>query len=93
MSTFVTLFKFIPPNKGGGPDRFKRFTGLIEAEGGKLLSFYGLMGEYDVMIVCEYPAIRNAMKAAAAIGNLINAQPRTMAALERDECLKLLSEL
>jgi uncharacterized protein with GYD domain len=93
VATFITLYKFTGPIKGGGPERFKKFNGIVESEGGKILQFYGLMGEHDVITICDYPSIRAAMKAAAAIGNLIGAQTRTMPALEKDEFLKLLTEL
>ena len=93
MAAYVTLYKFTGPIKGGGPERFERFNGLVEAEGGRMLSFYGLQGAYDVITICDYPSTRAAMKAAAAIGNLISAQTHTMAALEQDDFLQLLSEL
>jgi uncharacterized protein with GYD domain len=93
MATYLTLYKFSGAVKGGGPERFKKFTASVEAEGGKILRFHGLMGEYDVMTLCEYPSNRAAIKAAAAIGNLIGARPTTMPALEQDEFLQLLVEL
>lgn len=93
MATFVTLYKFTGAVKGGGPERFKDFTALVEAEGGKILRFHGLLGPYDVITVCEFPGTRAAMKAAAAVGNLISARPLTLPALEQDDFLKLLTEL
>ena len=93
MATFITLYKFTGAIKGGGPERFKKFNGLVEAEGGKILHFYGLMGDKDVITICDYPSVRAAMKAAASIGNLIGARTQTYPALEQDEFLQLLSEL
>lgn len=93
MATFVTLYKFTGAIKGGGPERFKKFTACVEAEGGKILKFYGLMGDYDVITLCDYPSMRAAMKGAAAIGNLISARTTTMPALEQDDFLQLLAEL
>ncbi len=93
MTAYVTLYKFTGSIKGGGPERFKKFNALVEAEGGKMLTFYGLQGAYDVITICDYPTMRAAMKASAAIGNLISAQPHTMGALEKDDFLQLLTEL
>jgi uncharacterized protein with GYD domain len=93
MAAYVTLYKFTGPIKGGGPERFKKFNALVEQEGGKMLTFYGLQGAYDVITICDYPSTRAAVKAAAAIGNLISAQTHTMAAIDRDDFLQLLTEL
>jgi len=93
MPRFLTLYRFQRPVKGGGPERFKRFRALIEQAGGQMLAFHGLMGPYDVMVLAEYPSIRQATKGAAAVGNLITAESTTMPALEQDEFLQLLKEL
>ena len=93
MATFVTLYKFNGPVKGGGPERFKKFNEIVEEQGGKIERFHGLMGPWDVITLCRYPDTRAAMKGAARIGNLINAQTLTMAALEKEDFLRLLTEV
>ncbi len=93
MATFITLYRFNGPIKGGGPERFKKFNGIVEEVGGKMLRFHGLMGPYDVFTACDFPDTRTAMKASARIGNLINAQTLTMPALEQEDFLQLLSEV
>ncbi len=93
MARFLTLYKFSGPIKGGGPERFKKFTGIIEQEGGKLVLFGGLMGAYDVMTVTEYPSTRAAMKGTARIANLITAQTTTFPILDEPEFLSLLKEV
>jgi uncharacterized protein with GYD domain len=93
MGTYITLFKYRGAIEGGGPERFAQSKAIVEAENGKIISVYGLLGEYDILAVAEYPDTRAAMKASAKIGNLINAQSQTMAAVERDVFLQLLTEL
>ena len=93
MASYLTLYKFNGSVKGGGPERFEKFKGLVEAEGGTMLRFHGLLGEFDVMTLCDFPSNRAALKAAAAVGNLINARPRTLPALEEADFLQLLTEL
>ena len=93
MATFVTLYRFTGAVKGGGPERFQKFKALYEAEGGNLTTFHGLMGNYDVLTIAQFPAVRNAMKAAAAVANMISARCTTLPALEQDDFLQLLKEL
>jgi uncharacterized protein with GYD domain len=77
----------------GGPERFERVKQIVAEEKGEILQVYGLLGAYDILSVCEFPDNRAAMKAIARIGNLISAKTNTMAATERDDFLKLLTEL
>ena len=93
MPTYVTLYNYTGPIKGGGPERFEKVKQFVAEEKGEILSVYGLLGTYDILSVAEFPDNRAAMKAAARVGNLINAKTNTMAAIERDDFLKLVSEL
>jgi len=93
MPTYVTLYNYTGPIKGGGPERFEKIKQIAAEEKGETLHVYGLLGAYDVLSVSEFPDNRAAMKAIAKIGNLISAKTSTMAALERDDFLKLLTEL
>jgi len=60
---------------------------------GEILHVYGLLGPYDIVAVTKFPDNTAAMKAAARVGNLINAKTLTMPAVERDDFLKLISEM
>jgi uncharacterized protein with GYD domain len=93
MPTYVTLYSYTGSIKGGGPERFEKVKQVAAEEKGKILSVYGLLGAYDILAVAEFPDNRAAMKAAARVGNLISAKTNTMAAIERDDFLKLISEL
>jgi len=93
MQTFLSLYRFQRPVKGGGPARFEVFKQLMQKEGGKLLAFHGLLGPYDVMVLAQYPSARAAAKGASAVGNLIRAECTTMPALEEGDFLTLLAEL
>jgi len=93
MPTYVTLYNYTGPIKGGGPQRFEKIKQIVTEEKGEILQVYGLLGAYDILSVSEFPDNRAAMKAAARVGNLISAQTNTMAAVERDDFLKLLTEL
>jgi uncharacterized protein with GYD domain len=93
MPTYITLYNYTGSIKGGGPERFERVKQIVAEEKGEILQVYGLLGAYDILSVCEFPNNRAAMKAIARVGNLISAKTNTMAATERDDFLKLLTEL
>ena len=93
MPKYVTLYNYTGSIEGGGPERFENLKKIVAEEKGEILQVYGLLGAYDVLSVSEFPDNRAAMKAAARVGNLINAKTNTMAAVERDDFLKLLSEV
>jgi uncharacterized protein with GYD domain len=93
MPTYVTLYNYTRPVKGGGPERFEKVKQIVAEEEGEILQVYGLLGAYDLLSISEFPDNRAAMKAAARVSNLISAQTNTMAAVERDDFLKLLTEL
>ncbi len=93
MPTYVTLYNYTGPIQGGGPERFEKVKQVVAEEKGEILHVYGLLGAYDILSVSEFPDNRAAMKAAARVGALISAKTNTMPAVERDDFLKLLSEL
>jgi uncharacterized protein with GYD domain len=93
MPVYITMYKYTGSIEGGGPERFKKAQQIVADENGEILHVYGLLGAYDIMSVAKFPNNRCAMKAAAKIGNMISAQTHTMAALEQDDFLQLLTEL
>jgi len=93
MPTYITLYNYTGSIKGGGPERFEKVKQIVAEEKGEILHVFGLLGAYDILSVSEFPDNRAAMKAIAKIGNLISAKTSTMAAIERDDFLKLLTEL
>ena len=93
MPAYVTLYNYRGPVEGAGPERFKRVTEIVAEENGEILQVYGLLGPYDAVSISEFPDNRAALKAAAKVGNLINAQTLTMAAVDQADFLQLMSEV
>jgi len=93
MQIYVTLYTYTGPVKGRGPARFEKVSQIVSDEQGKILYIYGLLGAYDAMSVAEFPDNRSAMRAAVRVGNLINAQTNTLAAVEGEDFLQILSEV
>ena len=93
MPKYITLFTYTGAIEGGGPQRFKQAQQIVADVGGEIVHVFGVLGPYDIVGLVECPDNQAAMKAAAAIGNLIGAKTVTMPAVERDDFLQLLSEL
>ena len=93
MPTYVTLYNYRGSVKGGGPERFKKVSEIVAEQKGEILHIYGLLGPYDIVSAAKFPDNTAAMKAAARVSNLINAKTLTMPAVERDDFLKLISEV
>ena len=93
MAKYITLFNYTGAIEGGGPERFGKAQQIMAGENCEILQVYGLLGAFDILAVVECPDNRTAMKVAAQVGNLIGANTHTMPAVERDDFLKLLTEL
>ena len=93
MQAYVTLYRYTGPVRGGGLERFDKVKQIIADEKGRLLHIYGLLGAYDAISVSEFPDNRKAMRAALRIGNLISARTNTMAAVEGEDFLQILTDL
>ncbi len=93
MQAYISLYRYKGPVKGGGPERFEKVKEIVANEKGRILNIYGLLGEYDALIVAEFEDNRAAMRASLRIGNLINAQTNTLAAVEGSDFLQILSEI
>ena len=92
MANFVTLWKY---TKDGlvdmkkTPERFEVVKKLVADAGGKLISAYGLIGEYDVLTLIEMPDERAAMKTILKICSKGRVIPMTMTALSMEDFLKI----
>ncbi len=97
MPVFVSLVKFteqgITTMKQQGISRSDTVQKNVESMGGKLLSAYYCLGEYDVVAILEFPNNRAAMKAAVLNASLGHIKITTMPAVPRNEWRELLQEL
>ena len=96
MQTYVTLWKY---TKDGLMDikktakRFEFVKKVIKSAGGKLLSIYGLVGEYDVVTVMEMPDEKAVAATLLKICSTGRITSQTMIALSVDEFLKIAKEV
>ncbi len=90
MPLYVTLGKYTQEGiKGISPEQLQQIVSKVEANGGKRVAAYALMGEWDVLALVEYPDEQSAMRALAAIGKLDITTTRTMTALPLEEFVNL----
>jgi len=96
MPTYVTLYKLTEQgirNIRQGPDRLQAATKAVEAAGGKLLSFYLTMGEYDYVIVSVAANAVTIASMTLAIGSLGNVRSTTMRAFTQQEYVNIIKKL
>ncbi len=92
MQTYVTLWKY---TKDGLMDikktsrRFGLVKKIIKGAGGKLVSIYGLIGEYDLITVIEMPDEKAMTLAILKICSTGRITSRTMTGLSIDDFLKI----
>ena len=96
MPAYVTLWKYTKDglmdiNKT--PQRFETVKKIIEKTGGKLLSIYGLIGEYDLITVMELPDEKAATSTILKICSTGRITSQTMTALSMEDFLKITKEV
>ena len=72
MTTFVMLGKYSQKSiKDISAKRTEKATQLIEQNGGKVISGYALLGEYDLVLILELPDSDQAMKTSVALSKML----------------------
>ncbi len=95
MQTFVILMKFTAKGGetlGASSQRYERFEEGIRQLGGKILSAYGLLGDYDVLIVAELPDEKAAMKTVIRAASRGTATSKTLTAIPIKQFYALVDE-
>jgi len=72
MATFVMLGKYSQKSvKDISAKRTEKATQLIEKNGGKVVSGYALLGEYDLVLILELPDSDQAIKTSVALSKML----------------------
>ena len=96
MQTYVTLWKYTRDGLVDikkTPKNFELAKKIIKNAGGKLLSVYGLVGEYDVITIMEMPDEKVAASTILRICSTGRITSQTMTALSIDDFLKIAKEV
>ena len=78
--------------KGINASRTKQAEDIIEQIGGKIKSIYALLGEYDLVLIVDFPQLQDAMKASLALTRLTNVAFSTSPAVTVSEFDKMIAE-
>jgi len=75
------------------PDRYTSFKASVEKAGGKLVSGYYTLGEYDVIIVIEAPNDDVVMSLMLKVGSFGNVRSKTLKAFTAEEAIGIIKDL
>lgn len=96
MLTYISLMKWTAKgieNIQEAPQRTEEAIKLLEEMGGKLIGFYYLMGEYDMVGIAEAPSEEVAMAFLTALAAAGNVRTTTQRAFTREEAAEMLKKL
>ena len=88
MPTYVSLVNWTDQGRKAHKDTTSRaqdFSKLVEGSGGKVRELLWTVGEYDLVIVVEFPDDETAMASLLQVSSVGHVQGSTMRAFNADE--------
>ena len=90
MATFVMLGKYTPQALADlSPNRTDKAVALIKKHKGELVSMYAALGQNDLVLILEFPGVKEAMQASIALTKMTGIGFNTSPAMPVDEFDKL----
>lgn len=96
MPTYIRLFKLTDQGVKtikDLPDRVEAAIKAAEKMGGKLIGFYAVMGEYDLVTIGEFPSDEVATTGSMALSSTGNARITTLRAFTKEEFAAMVKQL
>lgn len=96
MATYISLISYTQQgiqNIKESPSRLDSAKKAFEAMGAKIVAFYLVMGQYDIIMVAEAPDDETVAKLALSIGSLGSIRTQTLRAFTEDEYRKVIASL
>ena len=96
MATYISLLNYTQQgiqNIKDSPSRLDSAKKAFEAMGAKVVAFYLVMGQYDIIMVIEAPDDETVAKLALSIGSLGSIRTQTLRAFTEDEYRKVIASL
>jgi len=96
MRIYVILLNWTDQGVKNSRDTIKRaraFRALIESRGGKVREHLYTLGEYDIVMVTEFPDDDIAAAAVLALASLGNVRSKTMRAFADEEVAAITAQL
>jgi uncharacterized protein with GYD domain len=75
--------------KGISADRTKKALDAIARSGGKVDSMFALLGKYDIVLITDFPAVADVMKASIALDKLTGISFTSFPAISIEEFDKI----
>ncbi len=95
MAKYVTLVNFTDQgirNIKELPDRWDEARKGIEAAGGSI-EYYLTMGQYDAVVITDFPSDEVGAAAALSIGSLGNVRTETLKAFTEEQTRQIISSM
>jgi uncharacterized protein with GYD domain len=96
MRSYVILLNWTDQGVKNSRDTIKRaraFRALIQSRGGKVREHLYTLGEYDIVMVTEFPDDDIAAAAVLALASLGNVRSKTMRAFTDEEVAAITAQL
>jgi uncharacterized protein with GYD domain len=94
MAAFIMLGKYTSESlKSLSPERTEQAIYLIKKCGGEVKSIYALLGNHDLIVIVDYPGVKQAMKASIALNRLTGIAFTTSQAISVEEFDKIITEI
>jgi uncharacterized protein with GYD domain len=93
MTTFLMFGKYSSEAvKGISGKRTEEAVSLIKKFGGEVDLMYALLGEYDLLLIVNFPDVKQVMKASVALNKLTGISFTTFPAVLVEEFDKMMAE-
>ena len=94
MATFFMFGRYsTEASENVSVNRTREVHQFIEKMGGQIKSIYGMLGEYDLVLIVELPNMGEAMKASVGLKRMTGISFFTAAAVPVEEFDQLLGEM
>ena len=91
MSIYFMMGKYSADSiKEISADRTEKTIRLIREVGGEVKAMYALLGEYDALLIVNFPSVETAMRASLALNILTGISFKTFPAVHIDDFDKML---
>ncbi len=92
MATFIMTGRYsVEAIKQISAKRTTKGTQIVRQCGGELVAVYATMGKTDILVVAEFPGIKEAMKASVDLNKALGISFSTVPAISIEEFDKLVS--
>ena len=94
MATFFMFGKYSSAAlKEMSAERTDKAVSLLKKFGGEVNSMYALLGEYDLVLIVDFPGVEQAMKASVALTKMTGVSFTSLPAMPVEDFDKMITEI